>query len=99
MQEKTLKIWSATSEIQRKSEVLLPIFSGNPKYAYLFNLFFVVELRYIAIRCPLLAHGQLPVKHCLMILAIRQRQLCCQRHINLPLLMMLWQSLRWFQVT
>ena len=30
----------------------------------------------------LLAHGQLPVKHGQMILAIRQRQLGSQRHIN-----------------
>lgn len=36
----------------------------------------------LLIHCQFLAHGQLPVKHGQMILAIRQRQLGGQRHIN-----------------
>jgi len=42
----------------------------------------VVVYPALLIRCLFLAHGQLPVKHRQMILAIRQRQLGSQRHIN-----------------
>ena len=41
---------------------------------------------------PFLAHGQLPVQHRQMILAIRQRQLGSQRHINDTPLVSLWPS-------
>ena len=44
MQEKTKKIRSATSEIQRKSEVPLPIFSENPKCNFLVS-FHIVHLK------------------------------------------------------
>lgn len=36
----------------------------------------------LLIGSPFLAHGQLPMKHGQMILAIRQRQFGSQRHIN-----------------
>ena len=52
----------------------------------------------LLIRCLLLAHGQLPVKHGQMILAIRQRQLGSQRHIQSTTQVTLWQSLLWLQV-
>lgn len=63
MQEKTLKIRSATSEIQRKSEVPLPKFSEKWKRFYLVNLFismFSSSVFYIAQITPTPPHHYSP---------------------------------------